>query len=82
MAKAVLLKKGLISKMHKGNIRLFGDNFIKTGEIDKKYGQWLSNLLKERTDAAYEALREFDSEEALEAVKQAEDFIDEVKTLI
>lgn len=80
-AKALLLDKGLISKTHTGTVRLFGENFIKTGIIEKKYGQWLSSLLQERTEADYDALREFDFEEASQAVSLAEDFTAGTKTL-
>ena len=80
-AKALLLDKGLISKTHTGTVRLFGENFIKTGIIEKKYGQWLSSLLQERTEADYDALREFDFEEASQAFRLAEDFTAGTKTL-
>lgn len=80
--KAALLNKSVISKTHSGTINLFGENFVKTGEIDTKYGHWLNKLFKKRTDATYEALREFNLKETKEAVEQSEKFVKEVKKVI
>lgn len=82
MAKAVLIKDGHFSKTHSGTLRLFGQEFVKKGRIDKRYGQLLNNLLEERTEADYEALRTFSSSEAEEAIGLANDFIEAVKKLI
>lgn len=82
ITKALLLSKGFISKTHTGTVRLFGENFIKTGIVGKKYGQWLTSLLQERTEADYDALREFDFDEANQAVKFAEDFFEGTKNLL
>lgn len=82
IAKAALLKKGFISKTHTGTVRLFGEKFIKTGKVNKEYGQWLHQLLEERIEADYEALHDFDYKETKEAVIKAEGFIEEVKKVV
>jgi hypothetical protein len=82
IAKAVLIKNGKVSKTHSGTLRLFGQEFVKKGKIDKKYGQLLNNLLEERTEADYEALRTFRRSEAEEAISLANDFVEAVKKLI
>ena len=82
IVKAALINKGIISKTHSGTINLFGENFVKNRQVDEKYGKWLKELLKERTDATYEALREFSHQEAKEALEQSEKFVKEIKKLV
>src|SRR3990172_7972739 len=69
VAKALLLQNGHISKTHTGTVRLFGENFVKNGLIKKEYGQWFAKLLRERTEADYDSLREIHEEEAKEAIE-------------
>jgi len=82
VAKAALLSLGFITKSHSGTVKLFGEQFIKTGKVAKNYGQWLSFLQELRTEADYEALVKFNHEQAAEAVTKAELFIKAVKSLI
>lgn len=80
--KAILIKNGFITKTHKGAIQIFGEKFINSGKIEKKYGQWLGRLLKERTEATYEATRDFDYDEAIEALNMAKEFVVGVKKVL
>lgn len=84
MAKALVLCEGKDAKTHKGLLSLFGQEFVKTGEIEKYVG----NLIKElqearvRSDYEYEFIPlEQDAQEALndakEFTKVLEDYITE-----
>ena len=42
-AEAVLLTKGLRASSHKGVIGLFGQHFVKTGVIEKRFGKALND---------------------------------------
>lgn len=82
ITKAALLNNDIITKTHSGTQRKFGENFVKTGMVDKSYGQWLSKALEERTEADYDALVEFTHEEAKEAYEKTVEFVSEVKKLV
>lgn len=73
MAKALVLCEGKDAKTHKGLLSLFGQEFVKTGEIEKYVG----NLIKElqearvRSDYEYEFIPlEQDAQEALDDAKE------------
>jgi len=73
MAKALVLCEGEDAKTHRGLLNLFGQKFVKTGEIEKYVG----NLIKElqearvRSDYEYEFIPlEQDAQEALDDARE------------
>jgi len=81
IAKAALLTKDIIPKSHGGTIAKFGETFVKSNLIKGNYGRAFNRVLEIRTEADYEALREFTKEEAEEVIGEAEQFFREVKPL-
>lgn len=82
VAKAALLAKNVTSKTHKGTIRLFGENFVKKGLIDKKYGKWFNDLFEGRTKATYDVMLEVNEEKAKKDIELAKEFVKEVKNVL
>jgi uncharacterized protein (UPF0332 family) len=82
LAKAALLTKGIIVHSHAGAVAKFGEVFVKAGIIKGDYGRSFSRALEIRSEADYEALREFTKEDAEDVIKEAESFFNEVKTKI
>ena len=80
--RALLATKGVITKTHSGLIRQFGQYFIKTKIIPKKYAAWLSELAEERQLADYERLVEFNKTKAEKAIIEAKEFIKLAKSII
>jgi uncharacterized protein (UPF0332 family) len=78
-ASAVLLAEGLTAKTHDALKMIFGLYLVKTGKIDRKYGRLLSNLKDERESGDYDLFSDFQREDTESAVKQAEDFLSEMK---
>ena len=54
MAKALVLCEGKDAKTHKGLLSLFGQEFVKTGEIEKYVGNLIKELQEARVRSDYE----------------------------
>ena len=79
MAEAVLMTKGLSFSKHSAVISAFGQHFIKTGIFNKKYHKMLSDAFEIRQIGDYSYLREISDKEALKVIKNAEDFLNEIR---
>ena len=82
MARAALLSRGVITRTHGGCVAEFGRVFVAGGEVSADYGRWFNRALRARQEADYEALKSFTSEDATEALDQAQRFYDEVYPII
>lgn len=78
-ASAVLLSKGITVDSHSGLKTMFGLHFIKTGEISKEYGRSLNKLKDERENGDYDIFVSFEKEDAIDAIKEAEEFINAMR---
>jgi len=78
-AQALLLTEGLSADTHHGVVTLFGLYFVRTGKFDKKFGRYLASLKDERENSDYEIFSVVDEELAREAVKEANEFVEEAK---
>jgi uncharacterized protein (UPF0332 family) len=58
---------------------MFGLHLIKTGKIEKKYGQWLNKLKDERENGDYDIFTSFELEDAKNGVNEAEEFLEEMR---
>lgn len=82
MAEAVLMTKGLSFSKHSAVISAFGQHFVKAGILNKKYHKMLSDAFEIRQIGDYSYLREISDEEALRVIKNAEDFLNEIRRLL
>lgn len=78
-AKAVLLLKGVVPQSHEGVERMFSLYYVKTKEVEVAIGKIIGRLMKLRQEAEYYPETTFSSEEALDAIKSAEKFIEKIK---
>jgi uncharacterized protein (UPF0332 family) len=81
-SKALLLLKGVVPKTHEGVERMFSLYYIKTEEFDLKVGKVLGRLMKMRQEADYYPEVPFTSEEAVEAIQMAADFLERAKNFV
>lgn len=79
---ALLLKYNIEARSHSGVRTKFSDTFIKTGEIDLKFGKLFSHLADYRQKGDYGDLYDFDDKIVLPLVDQVREFISEIKILI
>lgn len=80
-AKAVLLLKGVVPQSHEGVERMFSLYYVKTKEVEVAIGKIIGRLMKLRQEAEYYPETTFSSEEALDAIKSAEKFIEKIKQI-
>jgi uncharacterized protein (UPF0332 family) len=78
-ASAVLLSEGITVESHSALKTMFGLHLIKTGKIEKKYGQWLNKLKDERENGDYDIFTSFELEDAKNGVNEAEEFLEEMR---
>jgi len=81
-SQGLLLSEGHKAESHKGVVTLFGLLFIKTGKFRKEFGKYLSNLKDNRESGDYELFSFIDEETAKTALKEAEEFINEVNSYL
>jgi len=81
-ASAALFKEGILAKTHQAVKTMFGLHLIKSGKIDKKYGRWLSQLKDERENGDYDIYVNFNKEDAQQAIKEAEGFVEEIEKFL
>jgi len=81
-ARALLLKKNITVKTHKGLLSKFGLEFVDEGVVEKYYGRALRIAEELREEADYSISREISKEEAESIVKDAEKFLERIKRAI
>jgi uncharacterized protein (UPF0332 family) len=79
---SLLLKNGFITRTHNGARTKFGNEFVKTGILDKKYGKLYSKLFDFRQKGDYGDLFDFDDKTVLPLVDQVREFISMIKGMI
>jgi len=77
--KAFELNSGIQVRKHSAVISKFGENFIKTGRIDRKYHKMLNDAFKKRQMADYKMYEEFIEEIAIQQFENAKQFVSEIK---
>ena len=79
---ALLLKNRLETKTHDGTRTMFGNEFIKSGIIDKKYGKLYSKLFDLRQKGDYGDLFDFDEDTVLPLIDQVKEFLTEINKFV
>ena len=82
-AKAALLTAGIVDvHRHAGVISFFGERFVKTGKVDRRYAKILSRALDARLDADYDPKRRARSENAEQSIADAEAFLAKAQEIV
>lgn len=76
-AEAMLNERDMNFKKHSGVHSAFGKTFVKSGEIDQKYHQWLIEAFGERLISDYAFETQVTAESAKELTAHAEEFLKE-----
>ena len=81
-ATAALEEAGLTAQSHKGIRHLFHREFVKSGKIDSQHNQAFSRLFQNRQEADYTYGKVFSPQDATDAIRQAETFVEAVAALL
>jgi uncharacterized protein (UPF0332 family) len=81
---ALLLKENIALKTskHIGVISIFDKEIIHSGKIDKKYSDIVHRQFEMRQKGDYRALVEISMDEAKEAIREANEFVKAVRSMI
>ena len=79
---ALLFIKKIYPKSHKGVIQKFGEEFVKSGALEKKMGYILSQAETMRLKADYDVGVKITEEECEEILENCEFFIKKIKDTI
>ena len=79
---ALALKYKFETSKHQQLIGWFNNKFIRTGKIEKKYGQILRDAYKNRTKGDYDTFVKFELEEVNLMYSELIDFIKEIERII
>ena len=80
----LFLKENIILKTskHSGIISMFDKEFVLSGKMDREFSRSLHKMFNARQIADYKELVEVSSEDAVEAIKVAKLFIEEIKKVV
>ncbi len=81
-AMAALLSKEIFVKSHSGVYKMFALHLIKPGLIEQKYGRWLNLAFRSRLEADYEKQKVFTLDNAEEALREAQEFVERIERFI
>jgi len=81
-ARALLLTEGAEPRTHEGVRTMLGLYFIRTGKLRNEVGRLFTRRLDDRMSADYSADAFLTSEDAEDALHQAESFIEAVRPLV
>lgn len=79
-ANAALASLGLARKKHTAVLAEFRKHFIKTGILGEFLSDFYGQLMDDRHAADYDLLFDLSEEEAIQNVKQARIFVEEIET--
>jgi uncharacterized protein len=81
-AKAMLASQGFEADTHTGVKTLFHLHFVKSKEVDSKFGRYLSNLKDDREEGDYDLVSTVDEEVARNALREATEFVNEAERFL
>jgi hypothetical protein len=79
---AALLEKGVTFKKHSGVRSAFHKTFIKTGQLDKKWGKFYDRAFEDRHEGDYMAIVSFDKQYVRKMLDQCQKFHQSIENLI
>jgi uncharacterized protein (UPF0332 family) len=82
VADALLGEKDMHFSKHGGTHGAFAQHFVKTGEFDAKYQQWLVSAFNQRMLGDYGTTSEFNKEDVQEIIEHAREFLKTAQTYL
>jgi uncharacterized protein (UPF0332 family) len=82
VAKALLIKKRIITKTHSGTIHKFGLEYVINGNFDKEIGKFFSKLEEDREKADYDYLHNITAYKAKTNLNNAKKFVEECEKFL
>lgn len=77
-ATAALASIGIARAKHSGVASAFGENLIRTGELDRRLARMFSHTMEEREGSDYSEIPEITGELALQSITDAREFVEAI----
>jgi len=77
----LLLTMGLSSSKHSGVLLIFNREIVNKGHLEKKWGEFYSDMFKRRQKGDYQDFVEFQKQDVKAWLKKSEEFIDKIAKL-
>ena len=81
-ANALLIKKGIFTKTHKGTIRKFGLEYVINDKFNKEIGKFFSHIEKDREKADYDYSYDVTKNKAKKDLDNAKIFVEECEKFL
>ena len=79
---SLLISMGLSSAKHSGVLSIFNREVINKGYLEKKWGEFYSDMFKRRQKGDYQDFVEFKKQDVKAWLKKSESFIREIEILV
>ncbi|MBM3701861.1 MAG: HEPN domain-containing protein [Actinobacteria bacterium] len=77
----LLITRGLSSSKHSGVLSIFNREIVNKGHLEKKWGEFYSDMFKRRQKGDYQDFVEFEKQDVEAWLKKSEEFIDKIDKL-
>lgn len=78
----LLITRGLSSSKHSGVLSIFNREIVNKGHLEKKWGEFYSDMFKRRQKGDYQDFVEFEKQDVEAWLKKSEEFIDKIDKLV
>ena len=78
---SLLITRGLSSSKHSGVLAIFNREIVNKGHLEKKWGEFYSDMFKRRQKGDYQDFVEFERQDVKAWLKKSEEFIDKIAKL-
>jgi len=78
---ALLITMGLSSSKHSGVLSIFNREVVSKGYLEKKWGEFYSDMFKRRQKGDYQDFVEFERQDVKAWLKKSEEFIGKIEEL-
>ena len=79
---SLLISMGLSSSKHSGVLSIFNREIINKSHLEKKWGEFYSDMFKRRQKGDYQDFVKFKKQDVKTWLKKSEDFIKEIEILV
>ncbi|MBQ7513176.1 MAG: HEPN domain-containing protein [Prevotella sp.] len=82
MLQGLFISRGMSAKSHDGSLTHLGQDFILSGQVDKKFGRFFARMVQLRHKADYNSIADVTENEVLEMAPLSIEFVKQIEAII
>ena len=82
MLQGLFISRGMSAKSHDGSLTHSGQDFILSGQVDKKFGRFFARMVQLRHKADYNSIADVTENEVLEMDPLSIEFVKQIEAII